>query len=212
MTDQHLINQTRALSAMGCSTSLPGGLTCAWDTQPGQPSSLTGAWPWHCPLPNPNPRAQQSGRAPAAAPEPGQAQTCNNPGPAAELCIISDLLDGLQDANQPQIKSSSKLMSNHILSVQLHGITRRIPGKGAGGLGGAEHSSSPSSWPFCCSQNLPKSRQGDQCGRAQPNLMAQGCSQSIPGFSWITIHSKGQLCFPWRNPVEVLELDHQRCC
>lgn len=43
--------------------------------------------------------------------------------PAAQLCIIFDRLDGLQDANQPQIKSSTKLMSNHILSGQLDIIT-----------------------------------------------------------------------------------------
>lgn len=84
------------------------------------------------------------------------------PGPAAELCIISDRLDRLQDANQPQIKSSSKLMSNHILSVQLHSITRELPerdGEGEGGIGAelprALHSTSSSSWPYLCSQNLP---------------------------------------------------------
>lgn len=51
------------------------------------------------------------------------AQMLNKPWPAAKLCIIFDRLDCLQDANQPQIKSSTKLMSNHILSVQLDIIT-----------------------------------------------------------------------------------------
>lgn len=50
----------------------------------------------------------------------------NKPWPAAKLCIIFDCLDYLQDANQSQIKSSTKLMSNHILSVQLDIITREL--------------------------------------------------------------------------------------
>jgi len=50
----------------------------------------------------------------------------NKPWPAAKLCIIFDCLDCLRDANQPQIKSSAKLMSNHILSVQLDIITREL--------------------------------------------------------------------------------------
>lgn len=47
----------------------------------------------------------------------------NKPWPTAKLCIIFDRLDSLQDANQPQIKSSTKLMSNPALSVQLDTIT-----------------------------------------------------------------------------------------
>lgn len=116
--------------------------------------------------PQPHPQPQTSWRAirqPLLLRQSrADARTLNNLGPAAELCIISDLLDTLQDANQPQIKSSSKLMSNHILSVQLHSVTRELPEREGGfvpqirwegsrrscaPLPRALHSSSPSSWP-----------------------------------------------------------------
>lgn len=134
------------------------------------------------------------------------AQMLNKPGPAAEFCIISDHLDRLQDANQHQIKSSSKLMSNHILSVQLHSITREpgshrrgkaalcrgSNGKEAGGLGGALLSchglctaAAPAPGPTCAPKICLLPFQGDKCGRAHPDPAAHGCScsQCIPVFS-----------------------------
>lgn len=164
MTDGHLVNQTRALSATGCSTSLPGGLTRAWDTKPGQPSSLTGAWPRHSPIPNPKTSWRAIRQLLLLRQSRADAQTLNNPGPAAELCIISDRLARLQDANQPQIKSSSKLMSNHILSVQLHSVTLCATGREQEEpCTAAAPAPGPNSAPQICLFSC----QGDQCGHAQ---------------------------------------------
>lgn len=92
------------------------------------------------------------------------AQTLNNPGPAAELCIISDRLARLQDANQPQIKSSSKLMSHHILSVQLHSVTLCATGREQEEpCTAAAPAPGPNSAPQICLFSC----QGDQCGHAQ---------------------------------------------